>query len=181
MSHAEPADPGAVTLLLQRSRAGDPAAASALFERPYAELHARARAVAGGRCATLHPTALVHEAWLKLVPERTPAFADRLHFLRAAAAAIGEGGMGRVWLAEQAHQAGRVAVKVMYAGFAGGRHAERFRAEIDLLARLQHPGIRLRSSWISHSTNTQGISFQLLHPAWPSLRAAAAPAPCSRP
>ncbi|MBL8737938.1 MAG: serine/threonine protein kinase [Planctomycetes bacterium] len=54
---------------------------------------------------------------------------------------IGEGGMGRVWLAEQAHPARRVAVKVMHAGFAGGRHAERFRAEIDLLARLQHPGI----------------------------------------
>lgn len=88
MSHAEPTDPGAVTLLLQRSRAGDPAAASALFERLYAELHDRARAVAGGRDATLHPTALVHEAWLKLVPERTPAFADRLHFLRAAAAAM---------------------------------------------------------------------------------------------
>ncbi|MEZ6036876.1 MAG: sigma-70 family RNA polymerase sigma factor [Planctomycetota bacterium] len=88
MPPAEPTDPGEVTLLLQRSRAGDPAAASALFEQLYSELRARAQKVADGANATLHPTALVHEAWLKLVPERSPEFADRLHFLRAAAAAM---------------------------------------------------------------------------------------------
>lgn len=88
MPPAEPTDPGEVTLLLQRSRAGDPAAASALFEQLYQELRARAQMVADGANATLHPTALVHEAWLKLVPERAPEFADRLHFLRAAAAAM---------------------------------------------------------------------------------------------
>ncbi|MEZ6036877.1 MAG: tetratricopeptide repeat protein [Planctomycetota bacterium] len=54
---------------------------------------------------------------------------------------IGRGGMGSVWLAEQEHPQRRVAVKVMHRSFAGGRHAERFRAEIDVLARLQHPGI----------------------------------------
>lgn len=75
-------------MLLRRSAAGDPDAASALFEQLYAELRARAQRVAGQAGATLQPTALVHEAWLKLVPERTPAFADRLHFLRAAATAM---------------------------------------------------------------------------------------------
>jgi RNA polymerase sigma factor (TIGR02999 family) len=88
MADADPSTAGDVTLLLQRSRTGDPDAASALFERLYAELHERARLVAAGRDGTLHPTALVHEAWLKLVPERQPAFADRLHFLRTAAAAM---------------------------------------------------------------------------------------------
>lgn len=85
---AEPQDPSLVTSLLQRSRAGDEQAASQLFEHLYAELRARAQLVANDANATLQPTALVNEAWLKLVPNRTPAFADRLHFLRAAAAAM---------------------------------------------------------------------------------------------
>lgn len=80
--------PGQVTALLRRSSDGDPAAASALFEQLYGELRARAQLVAGRAGATLQPTALVHEAWLKLVPERSPSFADRAHFLRAAAAAM---------------------------------------------------------------------------------------------
>jgi hypothetical protein len=33
----------------------------------------------------LQPTALMREAWLKLVHERSPSFADRTHFIRAAA------------------------------------------------------------------------------------------------
>lgn len=80
--------PDQVTALLRRSSDGDPAAASALFEQLYGELRARAQLVAGRAGATLQPTALVHEAWLKLVPERSPSFADRAHFLRAAAAAM---------------------------------------------------------------------------------------------
>lgn len=88
MAADDPGDPGLVTTLLQRSRAGDATAASALFEQLYGELHARAQVVAESAGATLQPTALVHEAWLKLVPQRAPAFADRMHFLRAAAAAM---------------------------------------------------------------------------------------------
>ncbi len=80
--------PGHVTVLLRRSRAGDAAATSELFEQLYAELRARAQQIAGGAGATLQPTALVHEAWLKLVPDRAPAFNDRVHFMRAAAAAM---------------------------------------------------------------------------------------------
>ena len=37
---------------------------------------------------TLQPTALVHEAWLKLVGENNPSFANRAHFFSAAAEAI---------------------------------------------------------------------------------------------
>jgi RNA polymerase sigma factor (TIGR02999 family) len=37
---------------------------------------------------TLQPTALVHEAWLRLVGGRNPTFKDRAHFFRAAAEAM---------------------------------------------------------------------------------------------
>jgi len=37
---------------------------------------------------TLQPTALVHEAWLRLVGERNPSFKDREHFFRASAEAM---------------------------------------------------------------------------------------------
>src|SRR5262245_19521336 len=37
---------------------------------------------------TLQPTALVHEAWLRLVGKETPKFANRKHFFAAAAEAM---------------------------------------------------------------------------------------------
>src|SRR5207244_4828771 len=37
---------------------------------------------------TLQPTALVHEAWLRLVGAQNPTFKDRTHFVRAAAEAM---------------------------------------------------------------------------------------------
>jgi len=37
---------------------------------------------------TLQPTALVHEAWLRLVGDRSPSFKDRAHFFRASAEAM---------------------------------------------------------------------------------------------
>src|SRR5207247_5347765 len=37
---------------------------------------------------TLQPTALVHEAWLRLVGAQNPTFKDRTHFFRAAAEAM---------------------------------------------------------------------------------------------
>jgi len=80
--------PSPVTALLRRTSAGDQAAASELFEQLYTDLKARAQRVVRTADATLQPTALVHEAWLKIVPERSPSFADRTHFLRAAAAAM---------------------------------------------------------------------------------------------
>jgi RNA polymerase sigma factor (TIGR02999 family) len=57
------------------------------------ELYAHLRAIAGrvyyqraDADVTLHPTALVHEAWMKLSDH--PGFVDRLHFLRSAALAM---------------------------------------------------------------------------------------------
>jgi len=60
-----------------------------LFSRAYEELRRLASAVRrGDRSATLNPTALVHEAWLKLA--RTPGLAptSELHFKRIAARAM---------------------------------------------------------------------------------------------
>lgn len=56
----------------------------------YLQLHdlarARMRGEAGG--ATLQPTALVHEVWLKLQRDRSAPWGDRAAFLRAAAGAM---------------------------------------------------------------------------------------------
>ncbi|HEX5008940.1 MAG TPA: serine/threonine-protein kinase [Planctomycetota bacterium] len=54
---------------------------------------------------------------------------------------LGAGGMGEVWEAEQQRPHRRAALKVMRAGRAGPRALQRFRDEIDALARLEHPGI----------------------------------------
>jgi eukaryotic-like serine/threonine-protein kinase len=54
---------------------------------------------------------------------------------------IGQGGMGVVFEAEQDQPRRRVAVKMLKQGLASGGLAGRFRREIELLGRLQHPGI----------------------------------------
>lgn len=120
----EPREP--VTALLQRSRQGDAGASSALFERLYHELRARARLVAADANVTLQPTALVHEAWLKLVPERDGnGFADRVHFLRTAAAAM------RSVLVDSIR-----ARKTLKRGGGEGDGGMRHQVELDLLADL---------------------------------------------
>jgi RNA polymerase sigma factor (TIGR02999 family) len=79
-----------VTQILAAVRAGDDAAAGRLFELVYAEL----RAVAAGKMAresaghTLQPTALVHEAWLRLGADAQPHWQNRAHFFGAAAEAM---------------------------------------------------------------------------------------------
>ncbi|MEM9378593.1 MAG: ECF-type sigma factor [Planctomycetota bacterium] len=75
--------------LLARVEAGDGAAASELFPLLYDEL----RRIAGENMArerashTLQPTALVHEAWVRLLSGQTDeaSFQGREHFLRTAA------------------------------------------------------------------------------------------------
>lgn len=80
----------ATLALLRGARAGDEALGRAAFERLYAELHARAQgALAGERAGhTLQPTALVHEAWLRLCEPAAAEVADRHHFLALAARAM---------------------------------------------------------------------------------------------
>jgi RNA polymerase sigma-70 factor (ECF subfamily) len=74
---------------LRRALVGDDEQLSMaeLMERVYAELHALARRAMSGerRAHTLQPTALVHEAFLRLVDSRNASAQGRLGFLRAAA------------------------------------------------------------------------------------------------
>lgn len=83
-------EPGDVTRCLGRLGAGVPQAADELLELLYAHLRELAAgAMRGERAAhTLVPTALVHEAWLRLFGHDPRHFTDRAHFLRAAARAM---------------------------------------------------------------------------------------------
>jgi RNA polymerase sigma factor (TIGR02999 family) len=74
---------------LSLARAGDPGAAAALFPVVYAQLRRMAGSYLRGRPGdqTLQPTALVHEAFLRMCHRETP-FADRAHFIAVAATAM---------------------------------------------------------------------------------------------
>ena len=78
------------TVTLDAIEAGDPKAAEQLLVLVYDEL----RRLAASKLAleapgqTLQPTALVHEAWMRLVGDRNPSFKDRTHFFCAAAEAM---------------------------------------------------------------------------------------------
>ena len=78
------------TVMLAAIEAGDSKAAEQLLVLVYDEL----RRLAASKLAleapgqTLQPTALVHEAWMRLVGDRNPSFKDRTHFFCAAAEAM---------------------------------------------------------------------------------------------
>ncbi|MBI1177566.1 sigma-70 family RNA polymerase sigma factor [bacterium] len=82
--------PGDVTTLLSAIDSGDLQAAEELLPLVYDEL----RKLAASRMAnerdgqTLQPTALVHEAWLRLGGDAQPAWQNRAHFFAAAAEAM---------------------------------------------------------------------------------------------
>jgi RNA polymerase sigma factor (TIGR02999 family) len=79
-----------VTQILVAVRAGDDAAAERLFERVYAELRQVAAQKMARKSAghALQPTALVHEAWLRLGADAQPHWQNRAHFFAAAAEAM---------------------------------------------------------------------------------------------
>jgi len=83
-------EPGEVTQLLVRCREGDGEAMPALLAALYAELKpiAQRQLHSENRGHTLQPTALVHEAYLKLVGQRRSGWVDRAHFLSIAAIAM---------------------------------------------------------------------------------------------
>ena len=71
-----------VTALLHAWESGQPAAFDSLVELAYPELHRIARRQCGreGISSTLQCTAVVHEAWLRLVQGQHVDFKDRTHF-----------------------------------------------------------------------------------------------------
>ena len=79
-----------VTHILESIEHGDSKAADELLPLVYGELRKLAAAKMAGEAPnqTLQPTALVHEAWLRLVGKDNPQFANRAHFFSAAAEAM---------------------------------------------------------------------------------------------
>src|SRR5262245_59342975 len=80
-----------VTRILSAIEQGDPSAAEQLLPLVYDELRrlAAQRLAGEGPGHTLQPTALVHEAYLKLVgPGPQPPWNGRMHFFAAAAEAM---------------------------------------------------------------------------------------------
>lgn len=79
-----------LTQLLQAAAAGDSKASDALLETVYDHLRAIARQrMAGERSShTLQATALVHEAYVRLLGRDDVLWAGRVHFFRAAAEAM---------------------------------------------------------------------------------------------
>src|SRR5262245_26728265 len=79
-----------VTQVLERAHNGDPRAAEELLPLVYDEL----RKLAAARMAqeqpgqTLQPTALVHEAWIRLSGSENQEWKGRSHFFAAAAEAM---------------------------------------------------------------------------------------------
>ena len=70
------------TELLRRWRDGDSRALDELMPLVYGELHRLAQFALRNRASrTLQPTALIHEAYLKLFDGAEPRFVDRAHFL----------------------------------------------------------------------------------------------------
>ncbi len=93
-----------VTQLLAAASEGDSQAAEALLPLVYAELQGLARSFMAreGRGHTLQPTALVHEAYLRLVGDADVRWDNRGHFFVAAATAM------RRILIERARARGRL-------------------------------------------------------------------------
>jgi RNA polymerase sigma factor (TIGR02999 family) len=78
------------TVLLSAVEQGDPRAADQLLDVVYEELRRLAtyRMAQEAPGQTLQPTALVHEAWLKLVGAGERKFENRAHFFAVAAEAM---------------------------------------------------------------------------------------------
>jgi RNA polymerase sigma factor (TIGR02999 family) len=114
---------GDVTAVLQATQEGNRAAAAQLLPLVYAELRklAQAHMARQPRGSTLQPTALVHEAYLRLVGKADLLLESRRHFFFAAARAMRDilveharaksrarrgGGRQRVQLADVAAESG---------------------------------------------------------------------------
>ena len=90
--------------ILHQAQAGDAKAASELLPLVYDELRrvAARKLAAEAPGQTLQPTALVHEAWLRLAGTEETRFENRAHFFVAAAEAM------RRILIEAARRKGRI-------------------------------------------------------------------------
>jgi RNA polymerase sigma factor (TIGR02999 family) len=79
-----------ITMILQGASAGEPAAVRDLFAAVYDDLRARARAYLASERPdhTLQATALVHEAYMRLIDQNRVVWQNRAHFLAVAGQAM---------------------------------------------------------------------------------------------
>lgn len=79
-----------ITRILDRVQQGEPQAAEELLPLVYEELRKLAAFKMANEAPgqTLQPTALVHEAWLRLGADAQPTWQNRAHFFGAAAEAM---------------------------------------------------------------------------------------------
>jgi len=179
---AHPPQPAQVSAILARMADGDPAAAGELLPLVYAELRSLAdRAMRDERAShTLQPTALVHEAWLRLARDER-AYDDRRHFLRVAARAMRNllvdhararrsakrgGGAERLPLDEAAAHWERDELDLVALDEALGRLA----AHDDELARI----VELRffgGLTLEETGDVLGLTVRQVHRAWTTARA----------
>ena len=84
------AETNQITQVLQATARGEAAAGEELLPLVYGELRklAAARLARESAAQTLQPTALVHEAWLRLVAEGDRTWQNRAHFFGAASEAM---------------------------------------------------------------------------------------------
>lgn len=82
--------PGDITLLLRDAASDKPGALDSLVTALYDDLRRLAMSHLNAERAdhTLQPTALVHEAYVKLVDQRSTTWTDRLHFFAIASRVI---------------------------------------------------------------------------------------------
>lgn len=128
-----------LTELLAASRNGDRAASDAIFARVYQDLHrlAHRQLAAGGggkrQGETLNTTALVHEAYLRLIPGRGLPVESRAHFFNLAARVMRNVVVDFV-RRKSADKRGGEAVRVTLTGSAELAAQEDSRLSADLLA-----------------------------------------------
>ena len=86
----QPADPGEVTLLLRQISEGDSHAADRLIPLVLHELRRLARSQLRNERPdhTLQPTALVNEAYIRLVSDRARTWQSRAHFIGVSASVM---------------------------------------------------------------------------------------------
>lgn len=182
----DPADPHTITRLLQGIRDGQEEAAHALLPLVYGQLHGLSEAIFLGENPghTLQPTALVHEAWLKLAGHLDD-LSDRTHFFAVASRAM------RQVLTDHARSArrqkrGGSARRVTLDDHSGGDGASGGRADLDLvdledsLARLADLNTRharmvelrlLGGLTIAETASTLDVSHATVERDWVTVRA----------
>lgn len=183
----EPA--GEVTRLLERAGRGERAASEELLPLLYDELRklARARLARERPGVTLQPTALVHEAYLRLVGDGGATWEHRGHFFAAAAEAM------RRILIERARRSARVRhggelrratlsdeVLAGAAGAAGAPDAAELLAVDEALARLEQRDERMAQVvklryfadlTVEETAEATGLSVRTVTRLWTAARA----------